>query len=52
MTEEKDTREQNADDAQEDLELEDDAAEKIAGGKIPMSELTVQKVIDKTTPSL
>ena len=51
MTEDTD-RTQAEEDAQEDLELTDEAADKVAGGKLPMSELNIKKVVDKTSTTL
>jgi hypothetical protein len=51
MKEDKDARQQTEEDAQEDLELTDEAADEVGGG-VTFSNLNVAKVIDKTTPSL
>ena len=51
MTEDKDTRQQTDDDAQEDLELTDEAADEVGGG-VTFSNLNIMKVVDKTTPLL
>jgi type VI protein secretion system component Hcp len=53
MTEDKDTRQQTEEDAQEDLELTDEAADDVGGGAgATFSDLSIMKVIDKSTPSL
>ena len=53
MNEDKVIRQEAEEDVQEDLELEDEAADKVGGAqKIQDSELTIKKVIDKTTPML
>ncbi len=53
MSEDKDTRQQTEEDAQEDLELTDEAADEVGGGAgATFSNLNIMKVIDKTSPSL
>jgi len=53
MKEEKDTRQQTEEDAQEDLELTDEAADEVGGASgVTFSNLNVVKVVDKTTPLL
>jgi type VI protein secretion system component Hcp len=50
MNEDKDTRQEAEEDAQEDLELKDEEADKVGGALV--SELNIMKNVDKTTPLL
>ena len=52
MNEDKDTRQEAEEDVQEDLELEDEAADKVGGAQKVQGDLSITKVIDKTTPTL
>lgn len=53
MSEDKDTHRQAEEDAQEDLELKDEEADKVGGAAtIKLGDLNVKKVIDKSSPTL
>jgi hypothetical protein len=49
MNEDKDTRQQAEEDAQEDLELSDEDAGKVGGGQ-KINDLSIPKLIDKASP--